>query len=101
MRHGGAALHRAMDRRASQVECRALALRVSRKVRQGHLMRPGWAERRDAFLSRVGASPTVMGILNVTPDSFSDGGQFAGRDAAVAHAVRLAAAGCDIVDVGG
>jgi len=42
-----------------------------------------------------------MGILNVTPDSFSDGGLFLGPDAAVAHGVELAKAGADIVDVGG
>lgn len=42
-----------------------------------------------------------MGILNVTPDSFSDGGRYAGVAAAVAHAAALAAAGADIIDVGG
>lgn len=43
----------------------------------------------------------VMGILNVTPDSFSDGGNFTTIDAAVAHARQLVAAGADIIDVGG
>jgi dihydropteroate synthase len=43
----------------------------------------------------------VVGILNVTPDSFSDGGRFLDRDAAVAHGVAMAAAGADLVDVGG
>ena len=43
----------------------------------------------------------VMGILNVTPDSFSDGGLWNGPDAAVAKGVELAQAGADIVDVGG
>jgi len=42
-----------------------------------------------------------MGILNVTPDSFSDGGRFLDRDAAVAHGVALHRAGADLVDVGG
>src|SRR5689334_4040264 len=42
-----------------------------------------------------------MGVLNVTPDSFSDGGRFAARDAAVAHAVEMAEAGADLIDVGG
>lgn len=42
-----------------------------------------------------------MGVLNVTPDSFSDGGRYADLDAAVAHGVQLAADGADIVDVGG
>jgi dihydropteroate synthase len=44
--------------------------------------------------------PLVMGILNVTPDSFSDGGQFLDPAAAIAHAVAMAAAGADILDIG-
>jgi dihydropteroate synthase len=43
----------------------------------------------------------VMGILNVTPDSFSDGGRFLDRAAAVAHATRMVDDGADILDVGG
>lgn len=43
----------------------------------------------------------IMGILNVTPDSFSDGGRWLDTDAAVAHGRRLAAQGADLVDVGG
>jgi dihydropteroate synthase len=43
----------------------------------------------------------VVGVLNVTPDSFSDGGRWADLDAAVAHAVQLRAEGADLVDVGG
>ena len=42
-----------------------------------------------------------MGVLNVTPDSFSDGGRYADLDAAVAHAVRMTAEGADLIDVGG
>ncbi len=42
-----------------------------------------------------------MGILNVTPDSFSDGGRFADRDRALAHARRMVADGADIIDIGG
>ena len=45
--------------------------------------------------------PLVMGIVNVTPDSFSDGGQHLQRDAAMAHAKRLIAEGADIIDIGG
>ncbi len=44
--------------------------------------------------------PLVMGVVNVTPDSFSDGGSFAKPDAAIAHARRLSAEGADIVDIG-
>lgn len=43
----------------------------------------------------------VMGVLNVTPDSFSDGGRFLAFDAAVAHGLQMAADGADLVDVGG
>ena len=43
----------------------------------------------------------VMGIVNVTPDSFSDGGDHASTDAAVAHALKLAEAGADLLDIGG
>ena len=45
--------------------------------------------------------PLVMGIVNVTPDSFSDGGQHLQRDAAIAHARQLIAEGADIIDIGG
>jgi len=53
-----------------------------------------------AVLARPGRC-VVMGVLNVTPDSFSDGGCYADRDAAVAHGLAMAAAGADYVDVGG
>jgi len=45
--------------------------------------------------------PRVMAVLNLTPDSFSDGGRFAGQDEAVAEARAMLAAGADILDVGG
>jgi dihydropteroate synthase len=49
----------------------------------------------------VGPRPLVMGIVNVTPDSFSDGGRFLDSAAAVDHGLRLAADGADLLDVGG
>ena len=45
--------------------------------------------------------PLIMGILNVTPDSFSDGGQFSRFDTAIVHAQRLVEEGADILDIGG
>jgi dihydropteroate synthase len=45
--------------------------------------------------------PVVMGVLNVTPDSFSDGGQYADADGALAHAERMVAEGAAIIDIGG
>ena len=47
------------------------------------------------------ARPLVMGIVNVTPDSFSDGGRHAAAEQAIAHGLKLAAEGADILDVGG
>ena len=54
---------------------------------------------RNGFIEK--SEPLVMGILNVTPDSFSDAGRFLAPDAALAHAREMAAAGADIIDVGG
>lgn len=45
--------------------------------------------------------PLVMGVVNVTPDSFSDGGRFGGSDEAVAHGLAMLAEGADILDIGG
>src|SRR4051794_26313597 len=57
-----------------------------------------WTVRgRQLDLSR----PLVMGIVNATPDSFSDGGQLLDSDLAVAHALRLIDEGADILDIGG
>jgi dihydropteroate synthase len=52
----------------------------------------------DALLSRP--YPAVMGVLNITPDSFSDGGQFMTPDRALAQARRMIAEGADIIDIG-
>src|SRR5215207_4323973 len=49
----------------------------------------------------LGRSPLVMGVVNVTPDSFSDGGRWFDADAAIAHGVELVADGADVLDVGG
>lgn len=49
----------------------------------------------------LGAKPVIMGILNVTPDSFSDGGQHDRLASAVAHAHQMLAEGADIIDIGG
>ncbi|MFN4259001.1 MAG: dihydropteroate synthase [Gemmataceae bacterium] len=49
----------------------------------------------------LGARPLVMGIVNVTPDSFSDGGRFLAIEAAVEHALRLLREGADLLDLGG
>lgn len=56
----------------------------------------GWAD-----LPRRPGRPLVMGVVNVTPDSFSDGGRYLGVEEAVAHGRRLLAEGADILDIGG
>lgn len=58
--------------------------------------------RRPSPAELTAPGPTrIMGVLNVTPDSFSDGGRWLDRDAAVAHGRELAAQGADLIDVGG
>ena len=59
------------------------------------------ANLRDDILARARAQVLVMGILNVTPDSFSDGGEFLDAPAALAQAEAMATDGADILDVGG
>jgi dihydropteroate synthase len=55
---------------------------------------------RDRVLD-LSRRPLVMGIVNVTPDSFSDGGLFASTEAAVAHGLKLLGEGADLLDIGG
>jgi dihydropteroate synthase len=55
---------------------------------------------RDRIL-KIERQPLVMGIVNVTPDSFSDGGRHGTTEAALAHALELAAEGADVLDIGG
>src|SRR5437870_2992605 len=49
---------------------------------------------------RLGERTIIMGVLNVTPDSFSDGGKYSDPDRAFAHAVKLEEEGADILDIG-
>ena len=62
-------------------------------------MTRNWQIRDRALL--IGERTLIMGILNVTPDSFSDGGRFVSPEAALAHAEQMIAEGADIIDVGG
>ncbi len=61
---------------------------------------PTMIERRDRFLGLLGTRSLIMGILNITPDSFSDGGKFFSLDAAMRQAQKLADEGAGILDVG-
>ena len=60
-----------------------------------------WNPRLRAKFELMGARTLIMGILNVTPDSFSDGGRFLDGRPAVEHWLQMAADGADIIDVGG
>jgi dihydropteroate synthase len=60
-----------------------------------------WEGRGRTILAGDDPVPKVMGIVNLTPDSFSDGGRFAGSEDAMDHARRLVAAGADLLDLGG
>jgi len=64
-------------------------------------MRPVFEWNLAARSLQLGKRTLVMGILNVTPDSFSDGGLYLDRDQAVEHALKLLREGADIIDVGG
>src|SRR5262249_14369540 len=64
-------------------------------------MRDELRARRDAFLHKIKSRPIFMGILNLTPDSFSDGGRFQTIYAAVARAEVMIDEGCEVVDGGG
>ena len=64
------------------------------------MMLPAARTKRDAFLSAIGTRSLIMGILNVTPDSFFDGGRFLGATDAIDHVRRMIADGCDIIDIG-
>ena len=73
------------------------------RLRTGPTQRELFSQSENHIMGRVGlkSSPFIMGVLNVTPDSFSDGGKFAGRDAALRQAERLIAEGASIIDIGG
>jgi dihydropteroate synthase len=64
-------------------------------------MRPVFQWNLGARSLELGKRTLIMGAVNVTPDSFSDGGQFLDRDKAIAHAERLLEEGADILDIGG
>src|SRR6185312_8389684 len=64
-------------------------------------MRPVFTWNLGSRSLELGKRTLVMGIVNVTPDSFSDGGEYLTPDAAVVHALKLLDEGADIIDIGG
>src|SRR5260221_5836572 len=65
------------------------------------MQRPAYLWRLRSRTLELGPRTLVMGVLNVTPDSFSDGGKFLARDHAVAHALKMLDDGADLLDIGG
>jgi dihydropteroate synthase len=75
---------------------------MSRAELAGSMSRAELAGSRPVLTLHAGAREfAVMGVVNVTPDSFSDGGQFLDPEAAIAHALALQAEGAAILDIGG
>jgi dihydropteroate synthase len=64
------------------------------------MMRRNARIKRDAFLADIGTRPLIMGILNITPDSFFDGGRYLADGAALGRVRQIVVDGCDIVDIG-
>ena len=64
------------------------------------MMRRNARIKRDAFLADIGTRPLIMGILNITPDSFFDGGRYLTCGAALGRVRQMVVDGCDIVDIG-
>ncbi len=81
---------------AAQALYRAMGFR---ETGQTEPLRPGSEVESRVMVAQLG--PLVMGVVNTTPDSFSDGGQFLDPEAAIAHGLALLRAGADLVDVGG
>ena len=78
--------------------------RASAAAADGVQLTPGRSRTPAVLRRRIPTSstvPVIMGVLNMTPDSFSDGGEYNRLDAAIAHAVELTEAGARLIDVGG
>ena len=80
------------QRPAASINTKSLAARYPQRV-------TCWRLRTSTL--QLGRRPLLMGILNVTPDSFSDGGRFATTKIAIEHARRMAEEGADLLDIGG
>ncbi|HET6278746.1 MAG TPA: dihydropteroate synthase, partial [Candidatus Polarisedimenticolia bacterium] len=93
------AFHRLLRTPAGDHRTRQIALEIAAALRFRTRPTPALRLRRGRL--SLGGRTLIMGILNLTPDSFSDGGRFRGRRAAVEAALRMAEEGADIIDVGG
>ena len=80
---------------------RIVAESTSRSLTHPTLVSAELTKRREAFAGIDVTATRIMGVLNVTPDSFSDGGKYVETESAIAKGVTLLEAGADIIDVGG
>ena len=74
---------------------------VSRLRQYNRNMRPRYRWQLRSRALQLGERTLIMGVVNVTPDSFSDGGSFLAPERAVEHALRLLDEGADMLDIGG
>ncbi|MCL4558914.1 MAG: dihydropteroate synthase [Deltaproteobacteria bacterium] len=85
--------------RSQQFGLPCIAAELESAIRNLFIPRP-YLEYRGSRLD-LATGPKIMGIVNVTPDSFSDGGRFFSTDAAVGHGMELCEQGADVLDIGG
>jgi dihydropteroate synthase len=91
----------ALDRPAAVPDPAETARDITPPAPPAPVVAPAPAQPLPRRALELGLRPLVMGIVNVTPDSFSDGGNFLDADRAIAHGLQLVAEGADILDVGG
>ncbi len=82
-------------------ETRVSGAEISSVIGSATAVAPELTSNRPDFAGMAANKPLIMGVLNVTPDSFSDGGKYASTEAAISHGEALLQAGADIIDVGG
>lgn len=93
-----------IDRLCEKLKCQPLGLAVlAEKIRaiETAYDRKDFLLRAGKYKLNLGRRAHIMGILNVTPDSFSDGGEFLDKDLAIERALEIEAQGADIIDIGG
>lgn len=99
--HGSPAQLRHCWSRLASHEHIPAKIRAAFKNQLEHYLRPDPVIKLDRGILDLKSRTRIMGILNVTPDSFSDGGLYAGTEQAVSHSREMLAAGADVIDIGG
>ncbi len=87
--------------RSAPLSARAALESLATGFRSIDRQKKGWLRLAGGRRLRLGGKTLVMGVVNVTPDSFSDGGKFFSTEAAIAQGIRLVQEGADLLDIGG